>query len=172
MIRRPPRSTLFPYTTLFRSAQASAQVVGVYSLDLVEKVAEALSMLGLHRGFVVHGLDGLDEITLTGPTRVAEIHDGTVRSYEITPEEFGITRATLDDISGGDSAANAILIRKILGGDKSPRRNVVLLNAAAALVAAGRAEHIIGALPLAAQSLDSGAAEHKLEALVRFTAEG
>ncbi len=116
----------------------------MYSLDLVEKVAEALSMLGLHRGFVVHGLDGLDEITLTGPTRVAEIRDGTVRTYEITPEEFGITRAGLDDISGGDSAANAVLIRKVLGGDK----------------------------PLAAQSLDSGAAEHKLEALVRFTAEG
>jgi anthranilate phosphoribosyltransferase len=95
-----------------------------------------------------------------------------VRSFEITPEEFGITRATLDDISGGDSAANAILIRKILGGDKSPRRNVVLLNAAAALVAAGRAEHIGDALPMAAQSLDSGAAAHKLEALVRFTAEG
>src|SRR5437899_1802382 len=157
---------------LTNPAQASGQVVGVYSLDLVEKVAEALSMLGLHRGFVVHGLDGLDEITLTGPTRVAEIHDGTVRSYEITPEEFGITRATLDDISGGDSAANAILIRKLLGGDKSPRRNVVLLNAAAALVAAGRAEHIGDALPMAAQSLDSGAAAHKLEALVRFTAEG
>src|SRR5439155_1733861 len=157
---------------LTNPAQASGQVVGVYSLDLVEKVAEALSMLGLHRGFVVHGLDGLDEITLTGPTRVAEIRDGTVRTYEITPEEFGITRAGLDDISGGDSAANAVLIRKVLGGDKSPRRDVVLLNAAAALVAAGRAEHIIGALPLAAQSLDSGAAEHKLEALVRFTAEG
>src|SRR5213083_3478494 len=157
---------------LTNPAQASGQVVGVYSLDLVEKVAEALSMLGLHRGFVVHGLDGLDEITLTGPTRVSEIRDGTVRTYEITPEEFGITRAGLDDISGGDSAANAVLIRKVLGGDKSPRRDVVLLNAAAALVAAGRAEHIIGALPLAAQSLDSGAAEHKLEALVRFTAEG
>src|SRR6266571_4244754 len=157
---------------LTNPAQASAQVVGVYSLDLVEKVAEALSMLGLHRGFVVHGLDGLDEITLTSPTCVAEIRDGTVRTYEITPEEFGITRAGLDDISGGDSAANAVLIRKVLGGDKSPRRDVVLLNAAAALVAAGRAEHIIGALPLAAQSLDSGAAEHKLEALVRFTAEG
>jgi len=157
---------------LTNPAQASAQVVGVYSLDLVEKVAEALSMLGLHRGFVVHGLDGLDEITLTGPTRIAEIRDGTVRIYEITPEEFGIDRAALDDISGGDSAANAILIRKVLAGDKSPRRDVVLLNAAAALVAAGRAEHIIGALPLAAQSLDSGAAAGKLEALVRFTAKG
>jgi anthranilate phosphoribosyltransferase len=126
----------------------------------------------LHRGFVVHGLDGLDEITLTGPTRVAEIRDGAVRTYEITPEEFGIGRATLDDISGGDSAASAVLIRKVLGGDKSPRRDVVLLNAAAALVAAGRAEHIVDALPMAAYSLDSGAATRKLEALVQFTAKG
>src|ERR1700756_2150637 len=154
---------------LTNPAQASGQVVGVYSPDLVEKVAEALSMLGLHRGFVVHGLDGLDEITLTGPTRVAEIRDGTVRAYEITPEEFGITRAGLDDISGGDSAANAVLIRKVLAGDKSPRRDVVLLNAAAALVVAGRAEHIGDALPMAARSIDSGAAARKLEALVRFT---
>ena len=154
---------------LTNPANASGQVVGVYALDLVEKLAEALSMLGLHRGFVVHGLDGLDEITLTGPTRVAEIRDGAVRTYEITPEEFGLTRATLNDISGGDSTTNAVLIRNVLHGDKSPRRDVVLLNAAGALVAAGRADHIVDALPLARQSLDCGAAAGKLEALVRFT---
>src|SRR2546430_801197 len=102
---------------LTNPAQASGQVVGVYSLDLVEKVAEALSMLGLHRGFVVHGLDGLDEITLTGPTRVAEIRDGTVRTYEITPEEFGITRAGLDDISGGDSVESRPSDAKFFWGD-------------------------------------------------------
>jgi anthranilate phosphoribosyltransferase len=157
---------------LTNPANASGQVVGVYSLDLVEKVAEALSMLGLHRGLVVHGLDGLDEITLTDATRVAEIRDGTVRTYEVTPEEFGMPRATLDDISGGDSAANAVLIRKVLNGDKSPRRDVVLLNAAAALACAGKADHIADALPLAIQSLDSGAAARKLEALVQFTAGG
>jgi len=123
-------------------------------------------------GLIVPVLDGLDEITLTGPTRIAEIHDGAVRTYEITPEEFGITRAGLDDISGGDSTANAVLIRKVLGGDKSPRRDVVLLNAAAALVVAGRAEHIGDALPVAARSIDSGAAARKLKALVRFTANG
>jgi len=154
---------------LTNPANASGQVVGVYALDLVEKLAEALSMLGLHRGFVVHGLDGLDEITLTGPTRVAEIRDGAVRTYEITPEEFGLTRATLNDISGGDSTTNAVLIRNVLHGDRSPRRDVVLLNAASALVAAGRADHIVDALPLATQSLDGGAAAGKLEALVRFT---
>jgi anthranilate phosphoribosyltransferase len=154
---------------LTNPARASAQVVGVYSLDLVEKVAEALSMLGVHRALVVHGLDGLDEITITGPTRVAEVREGNVRTYEVTPEEFGITRASLEDISGGDAEANAAIIREILAGKKSPRRDVVLLNAAAALVAAGRAERLGDALPLAAQSIDSGAATAKLDALVQFT---
>ncbi len=154
---------------LTNPAQASAQVVGVYSLDLVEKVAEALSMLGAHRALVVHGLDGLDEITITGPTRIAEVRDGNVRTYEVTPEEFGIQRARLEDISGGDAAANAAIIREILAGKRSPRRDVVLLNAAAALVAAGKAEHLGDALPLAARSIDSGAAAVKLDALVQFT---
>ncbi len=154
---------------LTNPAQASAQVVGVYSLDLVEKLAEALSMLGAHRALVVHGMDGLDEITITGPTRIAEVREGTVRTYEVTPEEFGIQRARLDDIAGGDAAANAAIIREILAGKKSARRDVVLLNAAAALVAAGKAEHLGDALPLAAQSIDSGAAAAKLDALVRFT---
>jgi anthranilate phosphoribosyltransferase len=154
---------------LTNPAGASAQVVGVYSLDLVEKLAEALSMLGLHRALVVHGLDGLDEITITGPTRIAEVREGNVRSYEVTPEEFGIKRAQLEDISGGDAEANAAIIREILAGSKSARRDVVLLNAAAALVAAGRADHLGNALPLAAQSIDSGAAAAKLDALVQFT---
>src|SRR6202158_5797252 len=132
---------------LTNPARASAQVVGVYSLELVEKVAEALSMLGAHRALVVHGLDGLDEITITGPTRIAEVREGNVRTYEVTPEEFGMQRARLEDISGGDAAANAAIIREILAGKKSPRRDVVLLNAAAALVAAGRAEHLADALP-------------------------
>jgi len=155
---------------LTNPARASAQVVGVYSLDLVEKVAEALSMLGVHRALVVHGLDGLDEITITGPTRIAEVRQGNDRTYEVTPEEFGIKRASLEDISGGGGAeANAAIIREILAGKKSPRRDVVLLNAAAALVAAGKAEHLRDALPLAAQSIDSGAATAKLDALVQFT---
>lgn len=154
---------------LTNPAHASAQVVGVYSLELVEKVAESLSMLGVHRALVVHGLDGLDEITITGPTRIAEVREGTVRTYEVTPEEFGIKRARLEDISGGDAQANASIIREVLAGKKSPRRDVVLLNAAAALVAGGRAEHLGDALPLAAQSIDSGAATAKLDALVRFT---
>jgi anthranilate phosphoribosyltransferase len=128
-----------------------------------------LSILGLHRALVVHGLDGLDEITITGPTRVAEVREGTVRTYEVTPEEFGMSRGTLDDISGGDATVNADIIRDLLAGKKSPRRDVVLLNAAAALVAAGRIDHLTGAVPLAEQSIDSGAAAGKLDALVRFT---
>jgi anthranilate phosphoribosyltransferase len=154
---------------LTNPARASAQVVGVYSLDLVEKLAEALSMLGLHRALVVHGLDGLDEVTITGPTRIAEVREGNVRSYEVTPEEFGMKRARLEDISGGNAETNAAIIRDILAGTESSRRDVVLLNAAAVLVAAGRADHLGDALPLAGQSIDSGAAAAKLEALVRFT---
>src|SRR5271168_1878935 len=154
---------------LTNPAHASGQVVGVYSAALVEKLAEALSMLGLRRALVVHGLDGLDEITITGPTRIAEVREGTVRTFEVTPEEFGMKRGTLDDIAGGDAAANAEIIREILSGRTSPRRDVVLLNAAAALVAAGRVDHLVDGLPLASKSIDSGAAAEKLSALVQFT---
>jgi anthranilate phosphoribosyltransferase len=156
---------------LTNPARASGQVVGVYSLDLVEKLAEALSMLGLRRALVVHGLDGLDEITVTGTTRIAEAREGSVRSYEVEPEEFGMARGSLQDISGGDAVENAAIIRAVLNGEKSPRRDVVVLNAAAALVAAGRADHIAEAVPVAMRSLDSGAAAAKLEALAGFTSK-
>lgn len=154
---------------LTNPARASGQVVGVYSLELVEKLAEALSMLGLRRAVVVHGLDGLDEITVTGPTRIAEAREGIVKSYEVDPEEFGMKTATLQELAGGDAPENAAIIRSILQGEKSPRRDVVLLNTAAALVAAGRADHIGEAIPQAAKSIDSDAAQGKLEALVRLT---
>jgi anthranilate phosphoribosyltransferase len=156
---------------LTNPARASGQVVGVYALELVEKLAEALSMLGLRRALVVHGLDGLDEITITGATRVAEAREGSVRSYEIEPEEFGLKRATLQEISGGDAIENAEIIRAVLRGEKSPRRDVVLLNSAAALVAAGRAEHIAEAIPLVVKSIASGAAQKKLNALIAFTSD-
>jgi anthranilate phosphoribosyltransferase len=136
---------------------------------MVERLAEALSMLGTHRALVVHGLDGLDEITITGPTRVAEARDGSVRTFEVDPEEFGMKRATLADISGGDAAENAAIVREVLSGKKSPRRDVVLLNSAAALVAAGRADRLADAIPVAAQSIDSGEAARKLDTLVRFS---
>src|SRR5208283_3622059 len=153
---------------LTNPARASGQVVGVYALDMVEKLAEALSMLGLHRALVVHGLDGLDEITITGPTRVAEARDGSVRTYEVDPEEFGMKRAALADIAGGDVGENAAIVREVLNGRKSPRRDVVLLNSAATLVAAGRVDHIADGIPLAERSIDSGAAAAKLETLARL----
>jgi len=155
---------------LTNPARATCQVVGVYSAELVETLAEALSMLGLHRALVVHGSDGLDEITITGSTRVGELRDGQVHTYEVTPEEFGLQRASLDDISGGNAAHNASLIREVLKGKKSARRDVVLLNAAAALVAAGLADHLRDGLPLASNAIDSGAALGRLNSLIAFTA--
>jgi len=154
---------------LTNPARASAQVVGVYSVDLVDTLAEALSLLGLRRALVVHGNDGLDEITISTTTRIAELRDGKVRTYEITPEEFGLRRAPLSTIAGGDAASNAVIVRKILRGEKSARRDVVLLNAAAALVASGRADSLLHALPAAVEAIDSGAALAKLEALARVT---
>src|SRR5215831_13445084 len=134
---------------LTNPARANGQVVGVYSLELVEKLAQALSMLGLRRALVVHGLDGLDEITVTGVTRIAEAREGTVRSYEVEPEEFGMKRGNLQELAGGDARENAEIIRAVLGGEKSARRDVVLLNSAAALVAAGRVNHIAEGISLA-----------------------
>jgi len=155
---------------LTNPAGASAQVVGVYELDLVEKLAEALSMLGTHRAFVVHGLDGLDEITITGPTRIGEVREGQVHTYEIDPEEFGMKRARLEEIAGGvDAMENAAIVRRILDGDRSAKRDVVLMNSAAALVAAAKAEHLPDGMAIAAKSLDSGAARKKLEALIQFS---
>ena len=154
---------------LTNPANASAQVVGVYSEALVEKLAQALCELGLRRALVVHGADGLDEITISGPTKVAEVRDGRVRVYQVTPEEFGLRRAPLTDISGGDAETNARIIKDIVGGNQSARRDVVMLNAAAALVAASRADSIAEAMPMAAESLNSGAARSKLEALIQFT---
>src|SRR6266704_2122368 len=154
---------------LTNPAGASAQVVGVYSETLVEKLAEALRLLGIRRALVVHGSDGLDEITISAQSKIGEVRDGKLRIFSITPEEFGLRRSSLSEISGGDVAANAAIIREILDGKKSARRDVVLLNAAAALVAAGSVNAMADGIPVAARALDSGAARSKLEALVRFT---
>src|SRR5215468_3322596 len=166
---RPLRSVFNLLGPLTNPAHASAQVVGVYSEDLVEKLAHALKTLGLHRALVVHGADGLDEISITGPTKIGEVRGEWVRVYEVTPEQFGLQKAPLSAISGGDLNRNAEIIRQVLAGEKSPRRDVVLMNAAAALVAAGRSDSLADAMPLAVESIDSGAARRKLEALVEFT---
>ncbi len=114
-------------------------------------------------------MDGLDEITITGVTKVAEVRDGVVRKYEVMPELFGMKRAPMESLAGGDATANAAIIRAILSGEKSPKRDVVLLNAAAALVAAGRADSIMDGLPAAADSIDSGCRPSKAQRLVDFT---
>src|SRR5215831_4853182 len=166
---RPLRSVFNLLGPLTNPAHASAQVVGVYSEDLVEKLAQALKLLGLERALVVHGADGLDEISISGPTKIGEVRGEWVRVYEVTPEQFGLERAPLRAITGGDTRANAEIVRGVLAGERSPRRDVVLMNAAAALVAAGRSDSLADAMPLAVQSIDSGAARRKLEMLVEFT---
>src|SRR5215469_5282233 len=166
---RPLRSVFNLLGPLTNPAKASAQVVGVYSEDLVEKLAHALKTLGLHRALVVHGADGLDEISISGPTKIGEVRGEWVRVYEVTPEQFGLQRAPLSAITGGDTKANAEIVRGVLAGERSPRRDVVLMNAAAALVAAGRSDSLADAMPLAVESIDSGAARRKLEMLVEFT---
>ncbi len=166
---RPLRSVFNLLGPLTNPAGASAQVVGVYSADLVGKLAKALQMLGLNRALVVHGNDGLDEISITGPTSIGEVRGEWVRVYEVTPDQFGFKTAPASAIIGGDVKQNAEIIWSILDGEKSPRRDIVLMNAAAALVAAGKADSLKDAMPLAVESIDSGAARAKLGALVEFT---
>jgi anthranilate phosphoribosyltransferase len=154
---------------LTNPAGARSQVVGVFSDRVVEKVAAALSELDVERAFVVHGEGGLDEISLAGETSVGDVHRGVVSLYRITPENFGLERAPLEAISGGDAMHNADIIRAIFSGERGPRRDIVAANAAAAIVAAGRATDFLEGAQLAAASIDSGAAQKKLEALVVFT---
>ncbi|MBI4460176.1 MAG: anthranilate phosphoribosyltransferase [Acidobacteria bacterium] len=154
---------------LCNPAGASAQIVGVYHPLLTTLLAQALLELGVQRAFVVHGADGLDEITNTGETAVAEVADGQVKTWTLRPEDFGIPRCTLADLQGGDVAENVQIIKDILEGQKGPKRDVVLLNTAAALVAANHAPNFAEGIRLAAQSIDSGSARQKLLALAEFT---
>lgn len=156
---------------LTNPAGADRQVLGVYREELVETLARVLVQLGCRRGFVVHGRDGMDEVTLTGPTRVGEIRDGEVRLSTVEPEDFGLTRCALADLQGGDASQNAVIVRAVLAGEHGPKRDVVLLNAAFALVAAGVADDIPAGLAAAAEAIDSGMAESKLEGLARLTNE-
>jgi anthranilate phosphoribosyltransferase len=146
-------------------------VLGVYHESLVEQLARVLSRLGCRRGFVVYGMDGMDEITLTGPTRVAEIRDGQIKIFTIEPEDFGLSRCPMSELQGGNAVGNAEIVRGVLRGETGPRRDVVLLNAAFALVAAGAAEDIPAGLKMARESIDQGRALAKLEALVVMTNE-
>lgn len=156
---------------LTNPAGADCQVLGVYREDLVEKLAYVLNKLGCRRGFVVHGMDGMDEITLTRETRVAEVTREGVAVRTITPEEFGLSRCRPDELHGGDAVGNAVIVREILAGEKGAKRDVVLLNAAYGLVAAGMAADPAEGLRLAAVAIDSGRALGKLESLAKLTNE-
>jgi anthranilate phosphoribosyltransferase len=121
------------------------------------------------RAFVVHGADNLDEISNTGESQLSEVRDGTVRTFTVRPEDFGMPRAAIADLRGGDREQNAQIIRALLEGEPGPRRDIVLMNAAAALVAGGKARDLKDGVGLAAQSIDSGAARDKLQALVALS---
>ncbi len=154
---------------LTNPAGAGAQVVGVADSRLLELVAEALLRLGVRRAFVVHGEDGLDEVTVTGPTRVAEAANGEVRMFHVKPSDFGLPIGDAADLAGGDRADNALIVRRVLEGSHGPARDVVCANAAMALTAVGATEDFRHGAELAAQSIDQGAALAKLEAFVALT---
>ncbi|MBI3109073.1 MAG: anthranilate phosphoribosyltransferase [Candidatus Rokubacteria bacterium] len=147
---------------LTNPAGANAQVIGVYADSLTEPLARVLAELGTIRAFVVHGADGLDEISNTGESHISEVHEGVVRSSRVTPEDFGMPRAVVRDLQGGDREENARIIRQVLQGEAGPRRDIVLMNAAAALVVGGKAHDLKDGVALAGQSVDSGAAARKL----------
>jgi len=149
-------------------AMARRQLVGVFAPEWVRPMAEVLGRLGAERAWVVHG-EGLDELTITGPTTVASFDDGRVETFEVVPEDFGLPRARLEDIRGGEPQDNAAAMRNLLGGAGGPLRDVVLLNSGAALLIAGRVTTVEAGIELAAEALDSGAARGVLEDLIART---
>ncbi|MCC6155169.1 MAG: anthranilate phosphoribosyltransferase [Candidatus Hydrogenedentes bacterium] len=155
---------------LTNPAGADGQVIGVPDCKLCDKLAEVLTLLGTRRAFVVSGSDGLDEITLTGPTHIAESHHGAVTKYEITPETAGLQRALREDLLGGDAEANAVILRDVLSGKSGPHRDIVVLNAAAGILASqDDAADWCASVQKAKESIDSGAALAKLDALVDYS---
>jgi anthranilate phosphoribosyltransferase len=156
---------------LTNPAGARAQVVGVYAPELVRTLAEVLVQLGAERAYVVHGADGIDELSPTGPNLVCEVAGGAVREWELDPLDLGVPRCAPSDLAGASAEQNAVLIREVFAGAPGPRRDAVLLNAAGAIAAAGHAEDLRAGLALAASAVDSGAAAEHLEALVAFSRE-
>jgi anthranilate phosphoribosyltransferase len=154
---------------LTNPAGAQAQVLGVFSTEVIDLVAATLAELGAEHAFVVHGAGGLDEISISGDTQVAEIKHGVVRRFTLTPEEFGVSRAPLESLRGGTAAENAAIIRRVLNGEAGPPRDIVVINAAAAFVAAGVAPNFREAANLAGETISSGTAADKLRALAAFT---
>ncbi|MDX2289532.1 MAG: anthranilate phosphoribosyltransferase [Hyphomicrobiaceae bacterium] len=150
-------------------AGVSRQLVGVYDIGLVEPIAETLLKLGTERAWVVHGCDGMDELTTTGPTRVAALDDGAISVFDVTPEMAGLPTARLADLKGGDAASNAEALRDLLAGAPGPYRDIVLLNAGAALVIGDRAGSLADGAAIAASAIDSGAARRTLDKLITAT---
>ncbi len=154
---------------LTNPAGAQAQVLGVFSVEVIDLVAATLAELGTEHAFVVHGAGGLDEISLAGETTVAEVRNGKVRKFSVTPEEFGVKRAPVEGIRGGTAEENASLIRRILEAEAGPPRDIVVINAAVALVATGVSENFRDAEELARSAIDSGESCEKLTSLKAFT---
>lgn len=155
---------------LANPSDAKCMVVGVYDPELTEMVADAMSRLGVENGFVVSGEDHMDEFTITGKTTVSEIKNGKVSTYEVTPEQFGLRRASLEELQGGDGAQNAKITMEILQGkEKGAKRDIVLLNAGATLYAGGKADSIEAGMKLAAEAIDSGKANKVLDKLVEMS---
>lgn len=154
---------------LTNPAGARAQVLGVYDARLTDVLAKVLLHLGSEHAFIVHGKDAMDEISITGETQISELKDGRVETFTVAPEDFGLRRAALRDIAGGNAAENADIIRRILSGEKGPRRDIACLNAAAAIAAGSKASTIKAGLVLAYEAIDSGKAKEKLVRLVELT---
>ena len=154
---------------LTNPARAQSQLVGVYAPELTELVADVLRRVGCQKALVVHGSDGMDELTLTGPSRVSEWDGSEIRTYDVTPEEAGLERADADALKGGEPAENADITRAILAGENGPKRDIVLLNAAAALIAANKAENLREGVGQAASAIDSGKAARVLSHLVEVS---
>ena len=154
---------------LTNPAMATHQLIGIYSGEIVVVIAHVLKNLGSVRAMVVHGLEGLDEISLCGPTRVAELRDGQVKEYAVEPEQFGLERCALEQLQGGNAEQSAVIVRAVLDGRPGPARDVVLLNSGAALYVSGSAATIQDGIRLAAESIDSGKARQKLAELVAMT---
>lgn len=154
---------------LTNPAMATHQLIGLYSGDLVGMIAHVLKNLGSVCAMVVHGMEGLDEISLCGPTKVAELRGGQVKEYIVEPEQFGLKRCRMEDLHGGNAEQSAAIVRGVLQGDKGPARDVVLLNGGAALYVGGSAATIQDGMRLAAESIDSGKASEKLARLVEMT---
>ncbi|HSA81129.1 MAG TPA: anthranilate phosphoribosyltransferase [Geminicoccaceae bacterium] len=156
---------------LANPAGARRQLLGVFARDWLEPLARVLGQLGSERAWVVHGSDGLDELTTTGPSQVAELRAGRVETFEVTPEQAGLPRARLEDLRGADATTNADALRALLDGVRGPYRDIVLLNSAAALVVAERADDLAAGVASAVGAIDSGAAKAALARLVAISSE-